>query len=40
MIHVIEAVDVGFELGLSNILDVDEKVQVIKLKIWEKFVSS
>ena len=35
-----ETVDVRFGLGLRQILNVDEKAQVIKLKVWERHVSS
>ena len=30
---------VRFGLGLIQILNVDEKAQVIKLKVWERYVS-
>ena len=39
MFSVTDAVDVAFGLGLINILNVDEKAQIIKLKVWEQFVS-
>ena len=37
---VADPVDVAFGLGLINILNVDEKSQVFKLKVWEKLVSN
>ena len=40
MFSVTDPVDVAFGLGLINILNVDEKSQVIKLKVWEKLVSN
>ena len=34
-----DTVYVRFALGLKQILNVDEKAQVIKLKVWERHVS-
>ena len=38
--YIIETVQVFFGLGLVQIFNVDEKSQVITLKVWEHFVSN
>ena len=40
MFSVTDSVDVTFGLRLLNILNVDEKAQIIKLKVLEEFVSN
>ena len=40
MFSVTDSVDVAFGLRLVNILNVDKKAQIIKLKILEEFVSN
>ena len=40
LVYIVETVEVFFGLGLVQIFKVDEKSQVITLKVWEHFVSN
>ena len=40
LMYIVETVKVFFGLGLVQIFNVDEKSQVITLKVWEHFVSN